>query len=450
MKRRICTILLSMILLLSLAAPCFAAEAKSENAVSAARNGVVRVLGLDKENGHVSSGTGFGVGKAGEETEYFITNWHVIADDDGAVGTMEYYIILDDGAVELAQYCAFPAIENGDGTWCDPIFAKTIVNIDESKLIRCELVYSADTYPDVAILQAERKVPGRVALPLRSSRDLQVSEDVYSLGFPAVADTASQVYEDMTWEQCLALKEGDVVATWQYYGAVEGVHTEHGVVSKLDDFELFGGTYCIEHGAHINNGNSGGPLVDKDGNVVGINTYGITLDEFLNYSVYIDYAMEYLNDHDIAYDYVGMEDPFPVVPVVIGSAVVLVLILVLVVVLVKKPKRAQSQDTGLRIQYESGAVMDKKRFVIKGTVRFGRTKDCNVRYPYGAPGISGRHCEIVEINGQVCIRDLNSTYGTFVNGVRIAANQPVILEEGCVVSLGSRRESFQIVRTTKS
>lgn len=427
--RKAGTLLLALALLLSLAPPCEAAE---EEIIAEARKGVVRVLADNLDAGYINSGSGFGVGKAGEETNYFVTNWHVVTGENGAVEPNVYILLSNDAVV----------IESGK------------VHLDYTQMIRCQVIYAADQYPDVAILKAERKVPGRVALPLRSSRDVTPATKVYSLGYPASADTSSVVLD---------------TASSFYYADVESVHINGGVVSKLDAFSFFGDTYCLEHDAHINHGNSGGPLVDEKGYVVGINTYGldkdafanasenqkdyynITPDDFLNYSVFIDYAMDYLNQLGIEYDYLGGESSaFPVVPVAIGLAVAAVLVIVLVVLKKKKPGTPSPVDTGLRVQYDPNAMLPGKRYVISGTLRFGRAPDCNVRYNSDAPGISGHHCEIFVENGQVLIRDLNSSHGTFVNGNRIPANQPVPLAEGASVCLGGMQERFRIVKSTKA
>ena len=98
MKKRWIAFCLTVVLLCTALAPAVFATGGS-NAANTARNGVVRVAALYKNcqiveidpstrSGPVlgnvpgsvvlGSGSGFGIGKRGEETEYFVTNRHVV------------------------------------------------------------------------------------------------------------------------------------------------------------------------------------------------------------------------------------------------------------------------------------------------------------------------------------------------------------------------------------
>ena len=232
--------------------------------IDEACEGVVRVFSVFGQD--AASGSGIIVGKTGEESDIIVTNWHVVAEEDYSGGVSladEVYILLDNEAYTSAGF-------------------------DETHAVKCKVLYTTTGYPDFAILQAEKKIPGRKALPLMSASNASRSERVYALGYPGNADM---------------INDGYISATIQEITATDGT------ISRMIQADAFGDTFVIQHTAHINHGNSGGPLVNEDGTVIGINTYGYgdnASEYFL--SVYIDYAMNALDELGISYDKVKPSD----------------------------------------------------------------------------------------------------------------------------------------------
>ena len=58
-----------------------------------------------------------------------------------------------------------------------------------------------------------------------------------------------------------------------------------------------------------------------------------------------------------------------------------------------------------------------------GVTSIGRHDDCVIRIK--SSQVSRRHCEIFEMGGQLMIRDLGSSNGTFVNGKRVMGQQSI-------------------------
>jgi predicted component of type VI protein secretion system len=53
-------------------------------------------------------------------------------------------------------------------------------------------------------------------------------------------------------------------------------------------------------------------------------------------------------------------------------------------------------------------------------------------------GVSGQHCSIVYQNGQFCVLDEGSSYGTTLNGKTVPKGQPTPLPDGGQIGLGPK------------
>lgn len=468
MKRRILSIFAVLVLLFALAGT--AAAASGGNAAAESRSGVVRVLSLYELylNGEslgvttTAVGSAFGVGKAGKETDIFVTNRHVVEDSQeiwsayeliyflkGEAGLLSYASQYEDGNVRVDYKLTRAYLLLDDFAYSDT------TGLDPSRSVPCSILYIADAdEPDLAVLRAAEPVAGRKALYLApaESGGVGVGDTVYALGYPYSADAATT----------------DENRNTNYAGSVESVTVTTGVVSRFVDYTR-ANARIIQHDAAINGGNSGGPLINEKGAVVGVNTISFNLNgtssSGTNHSgsVASEQVMRVLDNLRIKYD------TYPTFPfgLVIGAVVVVILagaaVAAVVLIRTRKPGPRPGPKPGpqpgpkpgpqpdpaaaaeLRIQGQSGAFAGR-RFSINGSVRIGRDPNGNdLVYPGGTPGISGRHCVVTLSGGQVTLTDLGSSYGTFLaGGQKLTPNQPVTLRVGDTFSLGSGEECFVI------
>ena len=373
------------------------------------------------------TGTGFFVGKAGEKPQYIITNHHVV----------EYFLNWNAGQQAYASTSTQSGI---------PVKGYLYVYFDGSDRVEAQLVDYSEAN-DLAVLKLLSPTDKRKATTLRVPTEDLVGQSVYAIGYPGAAELIDAINQ---W----GLSDSTVTT-----GTISRLLHESGTVRSLIQLDVV-----------ISQGNSGGPLVDAMGNVLGVNTFGISGgDREVNYAVNIEEVITLLDRNNIPYD---VYDPnaktaIPMQSFAIAAGAVVLLAIVLIVVLKnRKPKPGpipvlngvpprpipdppKPYDSGYRIQCSKGA-LSGQRFMLRtdGKLTIGRdSAKCNVVYPATTPGVSGKHCTVWFEGGKVYLRDENSSNGTFVlTGTRLTANQTVELRAGDGFYLGSPNESFTVVR----
>ena len=393
-------------------------------------------------------GSGFAIGEEGQPVSYIVTNAHVVVD-------------------RYAEYLS-----------TNSTTAKTEVNSRRADEVRVYFSYGSNDFmraqiyyinekKDICILKLPEPTDKRKPLVICRSENIDMDDEFAALGFPFDSD----LFMDNTG---LAYNIDDITMT---RGAISRKSTDQNGVQ----------VYLID--VDIRSGNSGGPLVNSKGEVVGINTYSVGKSK---YAVVIDELLAAVNRDVVPYtlstevsDTAETESEISLpsetaettqavaepaenkssggmnIVVTIIAAAFAVLCIVLIVVLVMKNKKGSSAPspapavnsavpevgvshtasiTGIK------GVMAGRSFPISGSAVIGRNPEkCTICFPVNTQGISGLHCEIRQ-NGSVYeIIDRGSSCGTFLgSGQKLAENVPTALPSGMYFYLGSTEQLFQI------
>lgn len=128
---------------------------------------------------------------------------------------------------------------------------------------------------DIAILQIDRKrLP---SIPLGDSDTVQVGESIWSVGYPAVASSTDEVIGG--WLS----RDSDLEATFNP-GTITAIKR------NIANVPVFQSNVAIYRG------NSGGPAVNREGEVIGISTWGHTNAEQIKFLVPVNVARRLLAD----------------------------------------------------------------------------------------------------------------------------------------------------------
>lgn len=225
-----------------------AALASNDEVVNA-RHGVVRVISISEGSfaeGRLSysKGTAFVIGHDNGNT-YLITNRHCVEDDPG-----DTFIILDT-------------------LWGSHAKAEVWYFSDDPKLDIALLTVS-----DPALMDYQ-------ALPLAPAHTAGISDVVYALGFPGISDSIDDSNDEPSTIDDITVTRGTITK-------------QKSVIDGYDFFQM---------DATINKGNSGGPLVNENGAVIGINTLKSAAEgvEGTNWSLYINYVIDGCEKNGIPY-----------------------------------------------------------------------------------------------------------------------------------------------------
>ena len=376
-RNRIAAALLTALLLAAAALPAFADFNQDT------LNGIVMITtGAPDKDGHMNywRGTGFFVGEAGKDPQYIVTNCHVV----------EEFIL------------AGKALGGGE----------LHVRFDKDDEAEAYLV-DYDAEKDVAILRLAEATGKRVSLQMRVPQEDSLGSEAYAVGYPAAAD--------LTVTAVNSFSQKDATVTT---GSISRFLTESGTGRKL-----------IQTDASLGGGNSGGPLIDGSGAVIGINTAGSKLDSNLFYAVSVSEVLPLLDKNSIPYTLVPETKSGGSTMLYVGIGAVALVVIVIAAVVLSKKKKAPAAP---KVQEAKGAPVLRSMAPQHGgmvvqlhgqPVQIGRDGAvCRLVYQDGTPGVSGRHCQVSFEQGQFVLTDLNSTYGTFLsNGQRVAPNSPVRL-----------------------
>lgn len=248
---RVISLIVTMMMVLVMAMPVMA-EDSTLIATDDPRESVMLIsLGYQDDGGRFYDfkwGTCFLINE-----EYVLTNKHVVT-----MTTEEFE--------EFKSVFNVPNLKPNDG------HIKLYLYVNRDMRVAAtmhESVHSDDM--DFAAVKLSERIYDRKPVALGDSDLLQTKDKVYAMGYPV--DSVSN-------------KE---------YNTKDDVSTVEGSISKIT---TTGNVDIIEHTASLNNGNSGGPLLDEDNAVIGINSF---ISGRKNYSIQINAIKAALDTFGIAY-----------------------------------------------------------------------------------------------------------------------------------------------------
>lgn len=427
MLNRYWSILFAMLL------PCGMVMANSDT-IRQAQDSVVRLVVMTQEGKkHVTSyGSGFVVDQQGR----IVTNLHVVQ-----------------GATDIF------VVDRG-------------IKDDDGKNAR---VIARSASLDLALLEAPAMTE-RAPLKIFKGNPVEVAQTAWAIGFPGVADEVSQSREQI---------EANFIAPSVTNGIISKIATTKNWGDESTDVKI------LQHSAAVNHGNSGGPLLDDCGEVIGVNTQidardGNTINKALNVSE----LTEFLSKNNIKFAegdgkcpstsstsssltastenkinlqtaassgeklsagqraQSGLVSHFSS-PAIIGLALMLAALAGFVLLFLRQEEaKAKQSPAQAAIPKRVVKPKDKAAYLqglddfgqlrfslIDERIQIGRSSTLN-DYAIADDSVSRRHVDLRRENDQWWVEDLNTTNGTSLNGHALIPYQAEKLAANDVLQIG--------------
>ena len=426
MKKKAFALIVACIMLLSISVTAFAEPtdgATLRHSIALIEVGLQASTGTwdPAQWGQDSRGTGFFVGKKGENPQYMITNRHVV----------EFYLSYSQGqGVAVTD-------ESGNTVMLRPQI-RVYFDYDRGDYLEASVVEAGDTESkDYAILKLEKPTSKRSALPIGipTQEMSDPNKKVYCVGFPGAGTSEALRPTHLFREEDASIDTGTIVKLFK----------ESSTLIPM-----------IQISQVIHSGNSGGPLVYENGAAIGITTMSVNSSNAstpLYYAISMEPVKEALDRNNIPYYEVGESHNW-LLYAILGVAILGVVVL-LIVLLRRKPKPPVNPNPPVNnppaapkksrlLTALNGQLNGKIYNLEKGKKLYiGRdTSRCKVLFKDGTPGVSNVHCVISFDGNTATIMDLGSTYGTTVNGSKLTPNQPQTLHRGQIIEIGSAQNRF--------
>ena len=252
-----------MIITLAITFLLIANTVLAQTSIDEARKSVVRIavsIPSEFQDDIFPIGTGFVIGDE-EPFQYVATNWHVV------------------DPTHLSKLFSDAYDRNYD-------FKETDINIfiyrSRDDFVPVSVFLKLEN-SDLSLLQIDpaHLLHGYVPLELASKEMVSVGDEIYALGFPSsgITDLDTAYHTDVT--------------------------ATKGIISKET---AYNGITFYQIDAAINKGNSGGPLLNSNGQVIGVNTLSFQESaEGIHGSVIIDYLTDVLISRGI--DFIAADEP---------------------------------------------------------------------------------------------------------------------------------------------